>query len=347
MADHRSPMQRLLAEHRWGPYQTLMDAFRTTCYHKQLEAALDKLDRAALYMSHVHGLGHIERTMLHGAMCAAAEGLDESDTALLMDMCSYHDTGRNSDWLDNAHGYRSSLNLSRLTGREGEELRCIMAGVEAHSLSDRAMQQVLEQHAPADMARARRLAELLKDSDGLDRVRINDLNPKFLRREASRQRADFAQYVFERYSELEEPAPTQDGFALSTIHSVKGHVSRCFEEGRSCAQTALLALGNLTGVIIPLKVLKSLAGEREICGLLEAGMTYLTVCSRSLEEAEIAALQEELRREFAAQYGGSSCSALCIHGGKPGCAGFSVDGILFAYQFMKNKKIKIDGAGLF
>ncbi len=347
MADYRSPMQRLLEEHRWGPYQPLMDAFRATGYHRQLEAALDKLDRAALYMSHVHGLGHIERTMLHGAMCAAAEGLNEADTTLLMEMCSYHDTGRNSDWLDNAHGYRSSLNLSRLTGREGEELRCIMAGVEAHSLGDKAMQQVLEHHAPADMARARRLAELLKDSDGLDRVRINDLNPKFLRREASRERADFARYVFERYSELEEPSPMQDGFELSTIHSVKGHVTRSFEDGLSCAQTAVLALGNLTGVVIPMKLLKSLAGERETCGLLEAGLRYLEVCSRSLGADEIFALQEDLRREFSAQYGGSSCRSLCVHGGKAGCAGFSVDGILFVYQFVKNKKIKIDGAGLF
>lgn len=339
-------MQRLLAEDRWGPHQALMDAFRATEYHRQLEAALAALDREALYMSHVHGLGHIERTMLHGAMCAASEGLSREDTALLMDMCSYHDTGRNSDWLDNAHGYRSSLNLARLTGRQGDELCCIMAGVEAHSLGDRVMQQVLDRHAPADMARARRLAELLKDSDGLDRVRINDLNPAFLRREASRERAAFAQYLFERYSELEEPGPMQDGFELSTVHSVKGHVTRCFEEGRSCAQTAILALGNLTGVIIPLKVLKGLAAQQDSCGLLEAGLAYLKICSRSLSDAEISALQADLRREFTAQYGSSSCKDLCIHGGKAGCAGFCVDVSLFLFQFVKNKKIKIDGVGL-
>ncbi|MBR1845947.1 MAG: hypothetical protein IJ792_05040, partial [Oscillospiraceae bacterium] len=50
-----------------------------------------------------------------------------------------------------------------------------------------------------------RLTQLLKDADGLDRVRVWDLDVNYLRREASKQREDFAEYLYARYqSEIGE-----------------------------------------------------------------------------------------------------------------------------------------------
>ena len=203
MEDRSSPMLALLGRKDWGDEQPRVDLLLASPYGESLLKALKTLNRDVLYQSHVHGLGHIERTLVHGAMCAQAEGLDAADTALLMDMCSYHDTGRESDWLDGAHGFRSSLKLAELTGRRGEDLKIMMAGVEAHSIGDKYMEDVIRKHGPADPERALRMARLLKDSDGLDRVRIRDLNPKYLRFESSRKRARFAQLLFDRYREIQ------------------------------------------------------------------------------------------------------------------------------------------------
>ena len=330
MEDRSSPMLALLSRRDWGDEQRRVDDLLASPYGEALLNALRRLKRDVLYQSHVHGLGHIERTMVHGAMCARAEALDGADTALLMDMCSYHDTGRESDWLDNAHGYRSSLKLAELTGRTGEELKLIMAGVEAHSVGDKYMADIIRKHAPADPDRALRLARILKDSDGLDRVRIRDLNPKYLRFESSRKRVRFAQTLFDRYREIQGEwgiQQEQDGFDLGVIQALKQFVSDCFAQQKSCGETALLALDRLirenhAGDLIP-----RLPKDSPNCGLLEAGLLYFGEVFPKEEEP---VLRKAFMDRFAAQYGSLKCAEM-----KPdeGCGGFAVDGILFALQF--------------
>lgn len=334
MEDRSSPMLVLLARRDWGEEQPLLDTLRDSPYGKALLRALRSLRREVLYQSHVHGLGHIERTMVHGAMCAQAEGLDDVDTALLMDMCSYHDTGRESDWLDNAHGYRSSLKLEQLTGRKGEELKIMMAGVEAHSIGDKYMEDVLKKHAPADMDRARRLAELLKDADGLDRVRIRDLNPRYLRREASRRRAAFAQLLFDRYRALQGEwglEQEQDGFDLGVIQALKQFVSEGQEKGLSCGEIALRALDKLIREEHAEALIPRLPAGSSGCGLWEAALLYFRTV---FPEDDPQAMEAEYKARFAGQYGSLLCAEI-----KPpeGCGGFPVDGILFALQFYLDK----------
>ena len=60
-------------------------------------------------------------------------------------------------------------------------------------------QSVLDKYHPSDMARAKNIAQLLKDADGLDRVRICDLDENFLRRESSVHREPFAHQLYIRY----------------------------------------------------------------------------------------------------------------------------------------------------
>ncbi len=194
-----SPMLCLLRRNDWGAFQPLMDRLAAWPGYFLLWNKLETLDRAALYQSKVHGMGHIERTMLHGAMCAMEDGLDGTDTALLLECCAYHDVGRVDDSKDDLHGHRSAARLAELTGRDGEELKMMMAAVDAHSRPERDLEPTLRRYGVADWARSLRLAQLLKDADGLDRVRIWDLDVRHLRREASRAREDFAEYLFEVY----------------------------------------------------------------------------------------------------------------------------------------------------
>jgi hypothetical protein len=347
MYDVNSVLIQLIEADNWGSYSGLIAELKQSNYWDIFYEALLRLDRSALYLSPVHGVGHIERTLLHGAFCAMDEQLDNIDTRLLMDMCSYHDTGRISDWLDTAHGLRSSLKLEKLTGRSGEELKIMKAGVEAHSLNDKLIDDIILKHAPENRLRARRLAELLKDADGLDRVRINDLNIKFLRRQSSRSRAPFAQYLFDRYAEItgiSAGAEADEGFDLGTILGVKSSVTQFLDEGRSCAQTALLCLGNLNGVIIKTQLLDAASGLKgSRCGLLDAALLFFGVyfIAKGYGNDEISALCTEYTELFGKQYGTDSCLSLSPAGGSAhSCDSLAVDAILFAHSFIKEKTKK-------
>ncbi len=201
-------LQKLLEANQWDLFQPRMDTLAQWAFWPDFLSAVQNLKREALYQSPVHGLGHIERTLLHGAFCAMEEGLPREDTLLLLDACSYHDVGRINDWLDPLHGNRSAQRLAELTGRSGEALVMLMAAVDAHSRKDQELEGTIQSYHPSDYPRTLRLAKLLKDADGLDRVRIHDLNTDYLRYATSVQRADFALYLFGRYqmyTALEQP----------------------------------------------------------------------------------------------------------------------------------------------
>jgi hypothetical protein len=197
--NRNSVLGQLINANQWEVFQPLMDEVQQWSQWDLFLSALERLNTDALYTSQVHGLGHIERTLLHGAFCAMAEGLQPEDTALLLDACSYHDVGRINDWYDEEHGHRSAERLAELTGRTGQELIMLQAAVDAHSRKDDVLEETLRSYSPQDYSRTLLLAQLLKDADGLDRVRIHDLKTSFLRRAASVKRADFALYLFGRY----------------------------------------------------------------------------------------------------------------------------------------------------
>lgn len=189
---------RLLRED-WGAEQPLVDRFLSSPYAGALERALDGLNWDALFESRIHGPGHICRTLCHGAFCAMEDRLSEEDTRLLLLACAYHDVGRRNDSLDDLHGYRSAQQIPALTGLTGEALKLVQAAVDAHARNDCELSATLARYDLRDVARGVCIAELLKDADGLDRVRIWDLDPAYLRREASRTRCGFAKELFRRW----------------------------------------------------------------------------------------------------------------------------------------------------
>jgi hypothetical protein len=195
------PLILELLHQSWGEHQALVNRLLESPYYSALEEMLQNLRRDALFESRVHGPGHIERTLCHGAFCALEDGLTPEDTRLLLYACAYHDVGRENDKPDDLHGFRSAGRIGELTGLEGEEKKLVQAAVDAHARNDRVLEQTVRSYHPADWNRALTLAQLLKDADGLDRVRIWDLDPRFLRREKSRERCEFAKELFRRWQE--------------------------------------------------------------------------------------------------------------------------------------------------
>lgn len=204
-----------------GEFGTALRGLQSWEHYTLLLNALEALDRDALYDSRVHGVGHIERTILHGGMCCMDAGADASLTALVLDACSYHDVGRRNDSVDPEHGYRSSLRLEALTDRHGDALNILKASVTAHSRDDGEMHAILDSYPIENRRAGLAVSELLKDADGLDRIRINDLDPRFLRREESRRRVAFSKWVFQRYQECcgLEPVPMYPTSVMAMIRS--------------------------------------------------------------------------------------------------------------------------------
>lgn len=197
--DEKTLLLGLLRTTDWGADGPLAVRFLQSGYYPLLEEAVGKLDISALYQSPIHGTGHILRTLCHGAMGAMEEGLSPEDTRLLLDGCAYHDVGRLNDWEDTEHGRRSAAQLAGLTGRSGDDLAQLQAAVDVHSRADAALPYVLERYQVRDAARATLLARLLKDADGLDRVRIWDLDVNYLRFPHSKGRARFAKSLYLSY----------------------------------------------------------------------------------------------------------------------------------------------------
>ena len=115
-------LQTLLDTHDWGDYTAMINDLKAWERWPLFMEAFHALDRSVLYQSPIHGEGHIERTMLFGALTARDERLSAADAGLLFDACAYHDVGRRDDSLDDDHGRRSALRLGEITGRTGDEL---------------------------------------------------------------------------------------------------------------------------------------------------------------------------------------------------------------------------------
>ena len=170
-------------------------------YYALLTEAYDKLESGRLYESGVHGPSHVERVMLLGAIIAMQQGFSERETELLLIACSYHDIGRENDRVDGEHGERSAKMIKEipLPGVGREELRCIRAAVATHSTSDWRIDSFARQYrvAEEDMELCRLLCKGLKDADNLDRVRIRDLDVRYLRYPESKRMAAAAQAIYD------------------------------------------------------------------------------------------------------------------------------------------------------
>jgi len=141
----------------------------------------------------IHGLSHTRRVLIHAAAIAASVPMDDDEFESLVLAIAWHDIGRTHDGWDREHGAKSVARIAELGLAEGIEdpiLARIRFAVELHSTYDELAAE-----------RAARLPEqesllrvlwVLKDADGLDRVRIADLDPRQLRHSVSRTVVDRA-----------------------------------------------------------------------------------------------------------------------------------------------------------
>ena len=124
-------------------FDTLREQFFAWEHYDLYRTAMETLQHEVLYQSYMHGVGHIHRVVLMGALLCMLQGLDREDTRLALEACCYHDTGRVDDSLDDAHGARSAANAAAITGRDGDDLAILRAAMTVHSISDKNRETVM------------------------------------------------------------------------------------------------------------------------------------------------------------------------------------------------------------
>lgn len=341
-----SPALELLLNGDWGTWMPIRDRLRAWRMYPELVETFHGLKRDELFRSPVHGEGHIERVILLGALCAMERGLSDDDVRLLLVACCYHDTGRLSDWLDDAHGRRSAFKLERITGLSGEDLKTAMAAVEAHSRRDSDMQTILDGYCLEDPERGRELACLLKDADGLDRVRLSDLDTSYLRTPEAAGLADFARWLFDAYTaqmkKLGMAVPEKpDYYDRDLVTKIRERVHETLQRGWGIRETVIGCLTEQFGCEPPEAWLSHPCGKEwsdRTCVAWEGAVSFVMDYVRQ-KNGDAERIAGEFRRKFLDQYRSDRCADLRTCGFREDdpvwlCAPYILDVILFTWYFL-------------
>lgn len=168
----------------------IIQSIKQSRYLDLFVEAMNDLNEDELYKSSVHGKEHIYRVCLLAFYISVSE---ESPAILIKDVletAKYHDIGRIDDREDKAHGKRGAYLLEeRRTVSDMTVLHKYQAVISAHSLPDDQFDEEWTFWGNEDKENAygRRVLNVLKDADALDRFRLRDgsLRTEFLRENLS------------------------------------------------------------------------------------------------------------------------------------------------------------------
>lgn len=134
----------------------------------------------------IHGVNHAKRVLFLSLINASYHKLDERTAYSVGYAAIYHDIGRVNDCCDISHGYRSWEKI--------EKLKLLKDKVSFRELF--LIREAIENHCRPDNNSSSMIYKILKDCDGLDRVRLGDLNTNYLRLDMSHSLVDVAKYLY-------------------------------------------------------------------------------------------------------------------------------------------------------
>ena len=149
----------------------------------------------------IHGISHTRRVLIHAQHIAAARDVEPEWFESLVLAVAWHDIGRTHDGREPDHGANSVAKVQALGLDRGVPppiLARTFFAMRWHSVPDYlgldSAASLPPNHRPEPGTMVRVLW-LLKDADGLDRVRIHDLDPEQLRYEESVRLVDSARQL--------------------------------------------------------------------------------------------------------------------------------------------------------
>lgn len=141
--------------------------------------------------SGIHGVGHVWRVGVHARELAEALRLPPLEREALRLAALWHDIGRTCDGRDDLHGAKSAGKVAGLGLHRGVDARTLAVALFAvtyHSAPDRVGEDAAEGEDDPDATL--RVFRVLKDADGLDRLRLGEhkLDVRQLRHAEARRR---------------------------------------------------------------------------------------------------------------------------------------------------------------
>lgn len=148
----------------------------------------------------IHGIHHTQRVLI--LVSKLAKRLHQEEYwKILAASAIYHDIGRTHNGVDHDHGYKSFEKLKTIgfpNFLHEKEIQYVQFLMETHPLEDSVIPQLIKFYK-IDYDVAITLFRIFKDADGLDRIRLGDLNKKYLRTAVSGKLIPFAKSLFEAY----------------------------------------------------------------------------------------------------------------------------------------------------
>lgn len=155
----------------------------------------------------IHFRPHWARVLLHALVIADRMGLGDGDLKALAMAAVFHDTRRQTPYLDTGHGARASAYYEQAcaAAEPGSLLALDPRTALAIAWHDRDDEDGIEaaERLAAEMvgspgADPQTILRIFKDSDALDRVRLGEggLDTRYLRTETAREQVAFAEELF-------------------------------------------------------------------------------------------------------------------------------------------------------
>lgn len=211
------------------------------------------------HSSKTHGQAHVGRVMIHAFRLIDATGLAD-EASRLWGAVYLHDLARTHDGFDEVHGMHAVMRVNESTDLQE---RLIARGVQSDdpSMLLAVMMHCLPDDHPAYGGKPIwPFLQLLKDVDALDRVRFGDLDPSYLRHEATRGMVKFAEDLYSQshrrvkegqnyFSDLLKVAEKILGKPVPIPPSVLGQVVRAKARDAKVTAKGAAANGGAKGAV--------------------------------------------------------------------------------------------------
>ena len=166
-------------------------------------SSVENINLDKIFKSELHGILHNERVSLIALAIAIQENVSNADVKILLEAAKYHDIGRINDNEEPCHGTRSSELIDDINlGLNEEDKNILKAIMIYHSIDDNKFDDIIEKTSISDVNRCRKLCNIFKDADGLDRVRLmypGALNDSYLRTDSAKKMVLAAYELFYNY----------------------------------------------------------------------------------------------------------------------------------------------------
>jgi len=175
----------------------------------------------------IHGISHITRVLMILDLIFERETLNTSEKTILSYAGLYHDIGRIDNTEDEAHGFNSYKKIIKFGLLDGvnlnaEEFEIMKFIIEFHCINDASGYASIKGYDIQNVEMAMLLYSIFKDADGLDRIRINDLDIKYLRCESSKTLIPKVKEIYKSFQKTEcENISMWDKGLLEHFHYLK------------------------------------------------------------------------------------------------------------------------------